>query len=285
MKAIRESDIFNMQKLIKNVETIRPYAGTWLAEQSYQSYLFPTERLVFLEYKYNSLFCANLRGDICNFSKTTYSFEETYEAFNNPTIIHFKTQKPFYMPQQFPAILVDVRYAKWYEYLALSPFSDAETAAERLKVFQEYIQKYRNVPLNPNKYIERCLFFDFLDATEKLKEFSAAGMKVAVYGVGIKGFQFIRFARCMNVSVDIICDVYRCGKHLDGIKISPPEILQGLRDECIVVIAILDAETWMEVKNTLVAMGIPEKRILPLYEHFAVGGRKWRDVLGSVSCV
>jgi len=278
LKAIRGKDLFNYTKLIETVKTIRPYYMRWLAQESYQGHIFHDDDIVRLDFKYNSVVWVKSFFSYAYFNKRN-DFHSIYEAINNPVVIHFSDRKPNMINDDNTRF--DPRFSKWWNYLALSPFANPEKDGERLKNFKESITRIRGTMRTAEEYSEHCLYFDMMEAAERLKEFSVAGMKIVIYGVGVTGFRFIRFVRFMNVIVDNICDLLKSGNSIDGIKIDSPEILEELAGEAVVVIAIENPTVWTNVLKKLINMGYPEKHILPLYEHFAVNGRKWSEVLQS----
>jgi len=179
--------------------------------------------------------------------------------------------------------MIDFRFAKWYDCLSLSPFSSSENDAERLEKLQKHITRFRDKPLKIDDYNKYCLFFDMMEAVEKLKEFSAADMKIAIYGASLEGFKFSRLFRFMNVTIDIFCDSYKSGDNIDRITIDPPEVLESLCGKCVVVIAISKPEHFLEVQKKLIDMGYPEKHLLILREHLSnfVNCRRWSDMMSS----
>ena len=279
LKTLREKDFFNTRRVVETVKKIRPFYPDkgWAVIETFCSYIFKRDHLIRLAGKYNSSCLMNM-SDI--YFDQRVDFSELYEAVNDPVVIHFIYNKPNMPPENK---MYDFRYAKWWEYLSISPYANPERDKEKFEEFKRKDRSFRDTPLGKEDYRRLCLFDDLLEAGEKLKQLSSVGMKIAVYGAGDYGFQFIRLARLMNVKVDYICDMLKCGRVMDGIEIDSPEILSGIAGDTVVVIAIEEPRVWTEIKKKLICMGYPEKHILPVYEPFAVGGRKWCEVLEAVS--
>ena len=281
LKAIRDKDLFNMQTVIETVKTLKKAhtSAMWLWEQSLQSYIFERENLKYLESKYNSHIVKYKLLD-SRFLDIRYNFDEMYESICNPVIIHYNSGKPNAIPN---FIMYDHRFLKWWDYHAISPFSDPENDKQRLKAIIEHAKRFKDVPLNMLDYRNHCLFDDLMDASEKLKEFNAAGVKVIIYGAGVVGTKIIRLLKFNDVKIYKICDILKRGKSIDGIKIDAPEILKEFAGNAVVAIAIEEPRIWTDVVKMLTDMGYPKNHILPLFEQLAVGGRKCRDVLAAVT--
>jgi hypothetical protein len=86
----------------------------------------------------------------------------------------------------------------------------------------------------------------------------------------------------MNINVDMICDILKCGHSVDGIKVSSPEELRDYYADSIVVIAIEEPKGWSEVKEELIAFGYAERHIFTIFEHLAANGRRWQDIIDSI---
>jgi len=280
LKIIREKNLFDTYKITEAVKIMKPHYNEWIANESYQSLIFNSGNVILLEQKYNSYMLIERYLSPRLHRYFYFNFDEMYEAFNNPVVIHYVGKKPNVIPNNF---MIDFRFAKWYDYLSLSPFSSSENDAERLEKLQKHITRFRDKPLKIDDYNKYCLLFDMMEAVEKLREFSAAGKKIAIYGAGLEGFRFSRLVRCMNVTIDIFCDSYKSGDNIDGITIEAPEVLESLCDKCAVVIAISKPEHFLEVQKKLIDMGYPEKHLLILREHLSnfVNCRKWSDMMSS----
>jgi hypothetical protein len=194
--------------------------------------------------------------------------DEISEAISNPAIIHFTGRKP--NTKRYGGNIATLR--KWWEYHALSPFADYTRDAALLEEIIEDRASMKNSICSFMEYWEYLLFDDMQEAVERLKHFSAKGIKITLYGAGATGAMFARVARAMGLPLDKICDLNKRGAAIDGQPIESPDVLRNLDGEAIAVIAIVEPRTLTEAKNALLALGFPENRILPVFEQPAPGG-------------
>jgi lipopolysaccharide biosynthesis glycosyltransferase len=282
LKYIRQNDSFEMGKLTDTVRTLRLRCNldntVWGAREDYLNHILDSGATAHFRPGYN--FPPN-SGWALHAAHTLAgtSFNEISESLSNPAIIHFAmTTKPNAKP--YTGLMAPLR--KWWDCHALSPFADAERDAERLEEIIECRSNMKNSICSFQDYWDCLLFDDILEAVERLKCFQAKGTKIVFYGAGFMGTILWRAARSMGLSPDMVCDLNKRGATADGQPIESPEVMRNLDGGAIVVIAILEPKTLIEAKNTLLDLGLPENRILPLCEHLALGGRRWGEILGSL---
>jgi lipopolysaccharide biosynthesis glycosyltransferase len=285
LKAIRESNLFNIQRLSENMKFIRSFASVdlthvWAENESYLSSIFTGDRLARLESKYNSFLNINLASPACSHFDLRFDFHEMYESYNDPVIIHFVGYKP--NNESHATLIRDFRFVKWWEYLALSPFANPMYDAGRLEAINQRIQRHRAGVHDREEYFRSVLFFNFLDATKKLNELVSAGYKVVIYGAGKMGITFFRLARFMDVPIYMICDLLRPSQFVDGIKVESPIILSQLVGKCVIVLTLENPRDWTDTFSKLIDIGYLHRHIMPICEPLAPGGRRWCEIMDSV---
>lgn len=279
LKALRDDDVFNMDRLIRDVKIGRIYRrASWLAQQSYQSVVFNRENIVKLPYKYNRFAYVSFSHP---FLHPDADYDEFIEAISNPAIIHYAGPKPNHKQLYGKGFVHDL-ILRWWEYLALSPFANGEHDQKRLNALIEDSRNINSDAVPVWTYIHHYMFDNMMDAMDKLSELTEEGLKVAFYGAGALGGRFLRVARYKNFKPDFVCDQSKAGLKIEGITVEHPEILRDYHNDCLVIIAIEDPNVWTEVQRNLRDMGFAEKRIIPIFENLAVNGRRWSELLESI---
>jgi hypothetical protein len=208
-----------------------------------------------------------------------YSFDEFFDVLSNPVVLHYAGEKPNTKRYRGPLALLQ----KWWECHALTPFADPERDALRMEEIIGHRRRHRSPLCSHANYFRCFLVDDWREAIDRLKHFSANGCRIAFYGAGRHGTMFAAIARSMGLTPDKVCDLNRCGQAIGGVPIEPPSALKPAGADTVVALAIEDPQLLLEAKSMLLGFGFPENRILPVFEHLAMGGRKWDKILGSLA--
>jgi len=273
--ALRNADSFNARELTSVVLGMRarwPSNHLWVAQESYLNCVFDHDALCHIPFKYH------MAGRMVTWCDPSIGFDEIFDGFSNPAIIHFVGPKPDRFGTHLPLL------QKWWVCHALSPYANPQRDATRLQEIMEHRKQQRNSICTYTQYCDDYLLDDMLEAIDKLKCFSQNGMQIVFYGAGHWGTVFSRIARAMGLAPDKICDRGKCGTTIDGIAVESPNLLNGTTTtNTIVVMAIMEPRTLTNAKNAILGFGIPENHILPIFEQLALGGRRWDEILNSIS--
>jgi lipopolysaccharide biosynthesis glycosyltransferase len=283
LEHIRKNDSFEMGKLTDTVRALRLRCkldgGLWLAQEAYLNYILDERSTARFGHEYN--FIPDPHRLMCKCAGD--SLDEISESFLNPAIVHFAGPANVSKPtdRAYSRLMEPLR--KWWDCHALSPFADPRRDAERLEEIIECRSNMKISSASCEDYLNRFLFEDIQEAVERLKRLRAEGAKTVFYGAGYMGTMFARLARSMGLSPDRICDLNKRGATVDGRPVESPDALNPADAGAIVALAIADPQSMAEAKNTLLGFGFPENRILPVFEQLSLGGRRWAEILGSLS--
>ena len=150
-----------------------------------------------------------------------------------------------------PRLIVLMR--EQYKFLDLFNYKEKDRRLSSYFVLDLLIQYYNKFKTSKNKKI------GFIYKNESLLE----GSKVILYGAGIFGKDYHERFNDKELGFDIICWVDKNYKNLTDypIPIESPENIKNY-DYDYVLVCIKDKNIFDEIKNELIALGIPEEKIL-----------------------